>query len=49
MNEFNFFISLDFYNTITADTKEEAKKILIEQFKNDYNIILTDNEIKAIN
>lgn len=51
MNEKDFVIEveLNFTNCFTASSKEEAKEMVIDSFKDDYGIELTDKEIVSIN
>lgn len=46
--DFNINVTLKFANCITAENKEQAIQIIKEQFKQDYNIELTDDEIEIM-
>lgn len=44
--DYMFTVTVVWSVTLTASSKEEARNILIEQFAQEYNIELTDDEIK---
>lgn len=41
-----FTVTVTWSVALTADSKEEARNILIEEFAQEHNIALTDDEIK---
>lgn len=46
--DFLIKVTLKFDNIISAESKEQAKDLLIAQFLDDYNIELEDHEIEFV-
>ena len=44
--DYMFTVTVTWNVALTADSKEEARNILIEEFAQEHNIALTDDEIK---
>lgn len=45
---FFYAVTINFGNSIDAETKEEAEAILKENFLRDFNITLNDDEIEYV-
>lgn len=46
--EYYIITKVEFANLITAESEEDAKRIIKEMFIDEYNIILQDQEIESI-